>query len=400
MNPVLNSLPRDETSASKPRRKIRAVAILQGNSITGAAKAVLEFGLEAAANPADSSNVELTIILLSRSREENVLTKAISRANIGLDVLFEHRKFDWSIIPKLQAKILARRPDLIWSNSVKSHFLVRLGKLNRSAKWVAFHHGYTARDMSVQFSNQLDRWSLRAADRVLTVCKPFAKDLESKGIHPSKIFVQGMPVRPFQAVDGERINKLRRELGIDERTWVLLSVGRLSAEKGHADLVRAFHAFREGTRKADVRLILVGEGPERRHLESLCKRFEVANWVSLVGQQDDARPYYSIANLFVLPSHGEGSPNVLLEAMSAGIPVIATSAGGVPELVTNETDALLVEKRNVPALTDAIWRVFNDAALGRRLSGSGLGAVFRHTPEAYYRSITGVFQEALSGEVE
>ena len=85
--------------------------------------------------------------------------------------------------------------------------------------------------------------------------------------------------------------------------------------------------------------------------------------------------------------------------MSAGIPVIATRVGGIPEVVTSETDALLVEKRSVPALTEAIWRVFNDAALGRRLSGSGLRAVFRHTPEAYYRSISGVFEEALTEQV-
>jgi len=400
MNPVLNSLPRDQIAALKPRRNIRAVAILQGNSITGAAKGVLEFGLEAEANPVGSCKVELSVILLSRSREENALTKTIRRANIELDVLFESRKFDWSIIPQLQSKILAKRPDVIWSNSVKSHFLIRLGRLNLSAKWVAFHHGYTLPDVTVQFSNQLDRWSLRAADRILTVCKPFAKDLESKGIQPSKIVVQHMSVRPFQAVDGERINKLRRQLSINERTWVLLSVGRLSAEKGHADLVRAFHAFRERTAKVDIRLVLVGEGSERPHLESLCEQLELANCVSLVGQQDDVRPYYSIANLFVLPSHSEGSPNVLLEAMSAGIPVIATSVGGIPELVTNERDALLLEKRNVPALTDAIWRVFSDADLGRRLSHSALGVMLRHTPEVYYRSITAVFEEALSGERE
>lgn len=389
---------RDESSALKPRRNIRAVAILQGNILTGAAKAVLEFGLEAAISRVDASSVELSIILLSRSREENVLTKTIRRANIGLDVLLEKRKFDWTVIPELQAKLLTERPDLIWSNSVKSHFLVRLGKLNHSATWVAFHHGYTAADMSVQFSNQLDRWSLRAADRVLTVCTPFAKDLESKGIQPSKIFVQHTPVRAFNPVDGERINKLRLELGIGEKTRVVLSVGRLSSEKGHADLVRAFQAVRKRIPRVDIRLVLVGEGPERSRLESLCERFEVADSVSLIGHQDDVRPYYSIANLFVLPSYSEGSPNVLLEAMSAGIPVIVTDVGGIPELVTNEREALVVQKRDVPALTNAICRLLGDAVLGRRLSSSGLEAAFRHTPEAYYRSLIGVFEEALLGK--
>src|ERR1700719_806610 len=111
MNPAQHSPSRNQMSALKPQRNIRAVAILQGNSITGAAKAVLEFGLEAAASPACSSKVDLTVILLSRSREENALTKAIERANIGLDVLFEDRKFDWRVISELRRAIGVGRPD-------------------------------------------------------------------------------------------------------------------------------------------------------------------------------------------------------------------------------------------------------------------------------------------------
>jgi glycosyltransferase involved in cell wall biosynthesis len=118
--------------------------------------------------------------------------------------------------------------------------------------------------------------------------------------------------------------------------------------------------------------------------------------VTLAGHQDDVRPYYAIADVFVLPSHSEGSPNVLLEAMAAGVPVIATTAGGIPELATNGTDALLVEKRNVGGLTAAISRMLEDTALRERLSSSGQRTVFRHTPEEYYRSIASVFREVLS----
>jgi glycosyltransferase involved in cell wall biosynthesis len=377
-----------------PARNIRAVAVLQANSISGSAKSVLEFALQAV-SCASLPKVEMSIITLNRSREQNSFTTAIRRANIGLDVVFERRKFDPGVIPQLRALVEARRPDVIWSNSVKSHFLVRLARLNRSAKWVAFHHGYTATDMKMQFSNQLDRWSLRAADRILTVCHPFARDLESKGIRPSRIRVQHMPIRPFQPIDRERIAKLRQQLDIADGTRILLSVGRLSAEKGHADLIRAFRAFRQQNPKPSVRLILVGEGPERPHLMSLRKRFNLDEEVTLVGHQDDIGPYYAIADLFVLPSHSEGSPNVLLEAMSAGIPVIATNAGGIPELATHETDALLVEKKDVDALTAAISRLLEDAELRKRLSSSGRRVIFRHTPEAYYRSIASVFDETL-----
>jgi glycosyltransferase involved in cell wall biosynthesis len=168
-------------------------------------------------------------------------------------------------------------------------------------------------------------------------------------------------------------------------------------EKGHADLVRAFRTLRQRNPSLPVRLVLVGDGPERSNLLSLCQRFNLGADVTLVGHQDDVRPYYAMADVFVLPSHSEGSPNVLLEAMSMGVPVIATIVGGVPELTTDQKDALLIEKGAVGALTDAISRVLEDQELRARLSRAGRESILRHTPGDYYRSIVGVFQEALRG---
>jgi glycosyltransferase involved in cell wall biosynthesis len=377
-------------------KSIRALAILQATSITGVAKSVLEFAQEATLSHSRQPTVDLSIVLLSRSQEENNFTAAMQHANIEFDVILERRKFDWRTIAELQRLIGSKRPDIIWSNSVKSHFLVRLARLNRSARWVAFHHGYTATDRATQFSNQFDRWSLRAADRVLTVCQPFARELESKGVRANHIRVQHMPVRPFDIVNSERKDKLRAQLGVAESAMVVLSVGRLSNEKGHEDLIRAFRTFLRRTPNISARLVIVGDGPERSRLMSLCERFKLGEDVKFVGHQDDVSPYYSIADLFVLPSHIEGSPIALLEAMAAGIPVIATNAGGVSELVTHETDALLVQKRDIAALSGAISRMLENADLRERLRSSARKVVLLHTPSDYYRSIVSVFDEALS----
>jgi L-malate glycosyltransferase len=375
---------------------IRALAILQASSITGVAKSVLEFAREATLSRSGQPTVDLSIVLLSRSQEENNFTAAMQHANIAFNVLLERRKFDWRTIAELQALIESKRPDIIWSNSVKSHFLVRLARLNRSARWVAFHHGYAATDRTTQFSNQLDRWSLRAADRVLTVCQPFAEELESRGVRANHIRVQHMPVRPFGVVDSDRKDKLRAQLGIAESTMVVLSVGRLSKEKGHEDLIRAFRTFLRQTPNISARLVLVGDGPERSRLMSLCERFKLGEDVMFVGHQDDVSPYYSVADLFVLPSHIEGSPMALLEAMAAGVPVIATDAGGVSELASHEMDALLVRKHDIAALSGAISRMLENADLRERLRSSARKVVLLHTPSEYYRSVVSVFDEALS----
>src|ERR1700676_5088634 len=238
-----------------PSRSIRVLAMLEATSVSGSAKAVLEFAREASRKQSESIKIDVTILTFSRSRAENKLTEAIRNAGIELDVVSENGLFDRGIIPQLQVLTRMRRPHLIWSNAVKSHFLVPFAGLNRSAKWVAFHHGYTAENTKVRLYNQLDRWSLRKADRVITVCRPFAGELQSRGVSPDRICVQHMPIRPFEPVLPEQVASLRKQLAIADDARVLLSVGRLSLEKGHSDLIRAFHLLRQ--RKPDISVRLV-----------------------------------------------------------------------------------------------------------------------------------------------
>jgi glycosyltransferase involved in cell wall biosynthesis len=375
---------------------IHVLAMLEAQNVSGSAKAVLEFAREASRNRSDSSGIDVSIVTFSRSREENKLTQEIRDAGIELEVIFEHGRFDQGVIPQLRALMKARRPHLIWSNAVKSHFLVRLAGLHHSAKWVAFHHGYTAEDIKVRLYNQLDRWSLRKADCVITVCRPFADDLQGRGVSADRIRIQHMPIRPLEPASREQVAALRKQLAIADNARVLLSVGRLSFEKGHADLVRAFDLLRQRNPDLPMRLVLAGDGPERSNLRLLCEHLGLGADISLVGYQHDVRPYYAMADLFVLPSHSEGSPNVLLEAMSMEVPVVTTSVGGIPELVTHGSDALLVEKCDVRSLADALAQVLQNSRLAESLRRAGRESVLQYSTEAYYLTIAGIFREICS----
>src|SRR5439155_6345038 len=106
----------------------------------------------------------------------------------------------------------------------------------------------------------------------------------------------------------------------------------------------------------ETTLLLVGDGPERSHLESLARDVGVAQRVRFVGSvaQSDLPRYYSAADALVLASRREGWPNVLLEAMACGTPVIAARVGGTPEVVTSPVAGVLFEPRTVQALTSAL----------------------------------------------
>jgi len=370
--------------------------MLEANNISGSAKAVLEFANEAAHGYSGFPKIELSVLTFDRGQGETSLTQAIRDMGTPLDTVFERGRFDSNVVPELRSLVAKRRVDLIWTNSVKSHFLVRWAGLNRSRKWVAFHHGYTTVDAKMRIYNQLDRWSLRTANQVFTSSAAFIAELERSNVQRDHIHVQHMPIRPFAPVPEKQKSELRRQLGLDDATRVLLSVGRLSREKGHADLIQAVPKIMDLAGNSPLHLIIVGEGSERPRIEELCRNLRLTDVVILTGQQENINPYYSIADVFLLPSHSEGCPNVLLEAMAAGVPVVATKVGGIPEVVTNGRDAILVNKHDPAGLAAATAKILQDRELRAHLVTFAREIVARKTPEAYFKSIASVFSQACA----
>jgi glycosyltransferase involved in cell wall biosynthesis len=118
--------------------------------------------------------------------------------------------------------------------------------------------------------------------------------------------------------------------------------------------------------------------------------------VTLTGLQRDVGPYYAIADMVVMPSHSEGSPNALLEAMIAGAPVVATRAGGIPEIAMHEETAILVESRDPEGLATAIHGLLHDPEKRRRLGEKArMVARTEYSPEAYRRSLGQIYAQVL-----
>jgi glycosyltransferase involved in cell wall biosynthesis len=121
--------------------------------------------------------------------------------------------------------------------------------------------------------------------------------------------------------------------------------------------------------------------------------------VVFAGHTPDVRPYYAAADVLALPSHSEGSPNVLLEAMAAGLPVVATSVGGVPEIATDEENALLVPAHETAAFAHALARLLTDEGLADRLGRSAAAhAVSEFSPEAYARGLVRIYRQLLAAK--
>ncbi len=375
-------------------RPLQVLVFLEASTVSGAVKPVLEFAREAAASTSGRTP-KMTMVLYVRGRQESSLLGAVRAEGIPIEIVTEGHPFDLRVVPQLRDLARRLQPDIIWTNNTKSHFLVRLSALHRTADWIAFHHGYTKEAWRTKIYNELDRWSLPRAQRVVTVCHDFARQLQSKGVPAARLRVIRNPIRVSSPVSEAGKAQLRAELGLSD-SRVLLSVGRLSLEKGHADLLRAMAQVRavEGT-GCESYLLIVGDGPERRSLQRLCSELKLDDVVRFTGYLADVQVYYEISDIFVLPSHSEGSPNVLLEALAAGLPVVATAVGGLPEVLSNEVNALLVPKQDVAQLANAIRRLLNDPLLRQRLAAQGKEVVAQHDPQSYFRSVVGLFEEVI-----
>ncbi len=385
-----------------PSGSLKIVSLVEATTMNAVAKGTLEFFRTARElSDVGETAIQGLVVTFDRSRDPeqaNEFVRTFRNSAIEVEVIPERRRFDLAVIPALRNLIEQHQPDIVVTHSVKSHFLIWRSRLWKKYPWVAFHHGYTTTDRKMRVYNRLDRWALPKADRVLTVCRAFARELaDITGIALENISVQHNAIRPSGPPSAAEIESLRQHHGLVESDRIILSIGRLSKEKAHIDLIAAFNRLCERNPETKACLMIAGDGPERERLLTAAKDSSFSARITSAGQVSEVRPYYAIADLFVLPSHSEGSPNVLLEAMAAKVPVVATSVGGVPEIVEPEVSALLVPPSDPSTMAAAMNRVLNDGELKVALTKNAAALIAaNHSPERYARSLITIYHDAIN----
>ncbi|MGA2184822.1 MAG: glycosyltransferase family 4 protein [Bryobacteraceae bacterium] len=369
-------------------KPLRLLAIIEARTLTGPAKNLLEFARRAKAH-----GVETSIATFTRGEDSNFFVQTARRDSIPVFTIPERGRFDRVVIRTLTELVSVLQPDVIQTHAVKSHFLARLAGLPKRAPWVAWHHGYTWPDLRARLYNHLDRWSLRDAAKVLTVSGPFQRELQARGVPAERIEIVHNAVQTDWAAEArnpENAAALRAEMNIAPGRDVVLVVGRLSREKDHLALLDALDLLRK---RFSPYLVIVGDGPERSRIEKRIAALGLAGDVTLTGQQSSAEPYYGIANLAVLSSRTEGSPNAVLEAMAAGVPLVATAVGGVPEIATHGETALLVKPGDAHALAEAMGRLLEDRQLASGLAARARQLVReRYAPEERTKRLVEIYR--------
>jgi glycosyltransferase involved in cell wall biosynthesis len=222
---------------------------------------------------------------------------------------------------------------------------------------IASHQG--AIDEFPRWREKLHSWmvNLGIADILVAVSTGTQRQAEREGVKLERIAVIPNGITP---IDLELVNRsnARKQAGMTNGDLYLLSVGRLVYQKGHEFLI---HAMPNVLRQyPSMKVGICGEGVLRSQLEEQISKLDLSDSVKLLGQWDDVSQFLALTDIFVLPSRWEGLPIALLEAMSVGLPVIATRVEGVEDVVEDQVHGLLVPVEDSEALAKAILQLIND----------------------------------------
>ncbi len=241
-----------------------------------------------------------------------------------------------------------------------------VGSIARVPVIVAHEHSWAGEEGRLR--RLLDRWLIaRGADAFVAVsAEDRRRMIELEGISASQIRLipNGIPTLP-PADPGA----IRHELGISPTAPVIGAIGRLSPVKALDVLIEAAALLRSGL--PDLRVLLVGRGAEEDRLRRLAAARGVEDVVLLLGERVDVSAVLAALDVAATCSDSEGIPLAVLEYMAAGLPVVATRVGGLPELVQEGVNGFLVPPRDPSALADALGRLLADPALRAELGRAG-----------------------------
>lgn len=299
---------------------------------------------------------------------------------LGIEVHHLGLRFYGDPVPLLRLRQIIRRSglDLVHAHLPPAELYVRVALLGRPDLPLLITKHNDAPFSPGPWARPLGRWVGRRAERVIAISEAVRRYMAGPalGLAAGKVHTvyYGIDAAPFAAVPDATAAAVRKGWGLADDAVAIGFVGRLVEQKNIETLLRGFalHAARD----AAARLVIVGIGELENPLRQLAGELGIANRVVWAGFREDIAPVMRAFDIFALTSLYEGLGLVLLEAMAASRPIVATRVGAIPEVVVDGENGILVEPREPEALAAAFGKL-GDAALRARFGEAGRQRVLR-----------------------
>jgi glycosyltransferase involved in cell wall biosynthesis len=337
---------------------------------------------------AESAVLALTAGLREQGVEAAVLALAddssgpfierLRAAGVPVDVVHAPGRQYLRDLKGVRAAIQARRVDVVHTHGYRADIIGMLAARGVHIASVATAHGFTGGGWKNRMNERLQLAALRRDAAVIAVSEPLAGELVRRGVRSERLIALRNAWRPPGGAWPDR-QAARLMLGLPPEGRVVGWVGRMAGVKAPGAALDAFAA----AGRADALLSFVGDGPDRPALQAAVERLGLSGRVRFHGMLPDAWRVLRAFDALLLSSRSEGTPMILLEAMHAGVPIVSTAVGGVPDLLDQHT-ARLVPWGDVPALGAAIAQVLQDpTAAAERATAARARLETNFAPDAW-----------------
>lgn len=296
--------------------------------------------------------LHLGVFLTHGESGDSPFTVEARRLDMPVHFVRGRHQYDPRMIGRVINLVKALQIDIVHAHEVKSDVITYLAARLHTVPIVTTLHGWIGNGFKQRLLVALDKHIVRGFDRVIAVSRQIEKELLAAGVSLDKLRMlhNGIVVERYYRTG--RRGALAEVAGCPVANPVIASIGRLSPEKGHADLIAAMGIIhRKGHR---VTLMLIGDGPERPKLIQQIKSLGLEDSVHLPGYINEPHRLLEEVDLMVLPSHTEGLPNAVLEALLMEVPVLATRVGGTPEVIRDGETGRLVPAHSPECLAACI----------------------------------------------
>jgi glycosyltransferase involved in cell wall biosynthesis len=314
---------------------------------------------------ARTTEYHVTIGSFSEHGERPEFLDTIEADGLAVHLFPVTSAYDRQAVSLLKNYLKANRIDVLCTHEYRTHLIGMLSTRGTNTGWVAFSRGWTMDNLKVRLYHLLDKGIIRFADHIVAVSKAQKKRLERLLITGKQISVAYNSIMP-EAFDPVAPVNLRDRYGFPPDSVVCISAGRFSREKGQRFFVAAAGDALKSNAK--LRFVLFGDGPDYADLSASIAAAGLTDSIRCPGHEKNLIGCLKGADILVNPSLSEGLPNIVLEGMAVGVPVIATAVGGVPEMLTDRQNGLLVPAADSKALSAALQSLAADRDLQKQVT--------------------------------
>ncbi len=327
--------------------------------------------------------------------KKGVIGEEIER--LGIEVIYLNDKaglFRPGLVIKISKILEEKRPDILQASLFYANFYGRVAAIffKPKATIIEEHSMYTEKKF---YHVLIDRFLGIFTDKII-VCSNsvlyFTANQEKIG--KDKFFLI------YNSVDSKRFSvsapkaDLRKKYGFSGNDFIVGTVGMLIPKKGHRFLIEAASSLRGSI--PGLKVLIIGDGEQKDTLEKLAGSYNLKDKVIFMGERQDVPELMKIMDIFVLPSLQEGFPMTILEAMYMGLPVIASDISGIPEIIENGENGLLVPPSDAGLLKEKIVALYNDADSRERYGSNARKKIESgYMPVHYMSRLEGLYQSLL-----